>query len=113
MHMGLQDWTSEIDTCKLTLEEGTLLGAYTTVNMRTTVPALHAGVFGDLTWVEQRPRSSCGPDSPQQGFMRLQGYQVSVCVEWAGPHDAMFRLAADIFPHFKRGNTNIVSKSYR
>lgn len=57
MHVGLQDWASEIDMRKLTLAEITLLGTYTytTADLRTTVAALHAGVFGDLAWVEQRP----------------------------------------------------------
>ena len=57
MHVGLQDWSSEIDMRKLTLSEITLLGTYTytTADLRATVAALHAGVFGDLAWVEQRP----------------------------------------------------------
>ncbi len=57
MHVGLQDWASEIDMRKLTLAEITLLGTYTytTADLRATVAALHAGVFGDLAWVEQRP----------------------------------------------------------
>ena len=56
MHVGLQDWASEIDMRKLTLAEITLLGTYTytTADLRATVDALHRGVFGDLTWVEQR-----------------------------------------------------------
>lgn len=57
MHVGLQDWASEIDMRKLTLAEITLLGTYTytTADLRASVAALHAGVFGDLAWVEQRP----------------------------------------------------------
>ena len=56
MHVGLQDWASEIDMRKLTLAEITLLGTYTytTVDLRATVDALARGVFGDLAWVEQR-----------------------------------------------------------
>jgi len=56
MHVGLQDWASEIDMRKLTLAEITLLGTYTytTADLRATVDALHRGVFGDLSWVEQR-----------------------------------------------------------
>lgn len=56
MHIGLQDWASEIDMRKLTLAEITLLGTYTytTADLRATVDALHRGVFGDLAWVEQR-----------------------------------------------------------
>ncbi|TAL74391.1 MAG: galactitol-1-phosphate 5-dehydrogenase [Burkholderiaceae bacterium] len=57
MHVGLQDWGSEIDMRKLTLAEITLLGTYTytTADLRATVAALHTGAFGDLAWVEQRP----------------------------------------------------------
>lgn len=62
MHIGLQDWSSEIDMRKLTLSEITLLGTYTytTTDLRATVSALHEGAFGDLSWVEQR-RLSDGP----------------------------------------------------
>jgi alcohol dehydrogenase len=57
MHVGLQDWASEIDMRKLTLGEITLLGTYTytTADLRATVDALNCGMFGDLAWVEQRP----------------------------------------------------------
>jgi len=57
MHVGLQDWASEIDMRKLTLAEITLLGTYTysTADLRATVAALRRGAFGDLAWVEQRP----------------------------------------------------------
>jgi 2-desacetyl-2-hydroxyethyl bacteriochlorophyllide A dehydrogenase len=57
MHVGLQDWASEIDMRKLTLAEITLLGTYTytTADLRATVDALDRGMFGDLAWVEQRP----------------------------------------------------------
>ena len=57
LHIGLQDWASEIDMRKLTLDEITLIGTYTytTADMRATVDALHRGVFGDLAWVEERP----------------------------------------------------------
>ena len=56
MHIGLQDWASEVDMRKLTLAEITLLGTYTytTTDLRATVDALHRGVFGNLSWVEQR-----------------------------------------------------------
>ena len=68
MHVGLQDWASEIDMRKLTLSEITLLGTYTytTADLRATVEALNAGVFGDLAWVEQRPL-----DQGQQAFLDL------------------------------------------
>jgi alcohol dehydrogenase len=56
MHIGLQDWASEIDMRKLTLAEITLQGTYTytTADLRATVAALARGVFGDLSWVEER-----------------------------------------------------------
>ena len=57
VHVGLQDWASEIDMRKLTLAEITLIGTYTytMADLRATVTALHEGAFGDCTWVEQRP----------------------------------------------------------
>jgi len=60
MHIGLQDWASEIDMRRLTLAEITLLGTYTysTADLRATVAALDRGVFGDLGWVERRPLSA-------------------------------------------------------
>jgi alcohol dehydrogenase len=68
MHVGLQDWASEIDMRKLTLAEITLLGTYTytTADLRATVAALARGAFGDLAWVEQRPL-----DGGQQAFLDL------------------------------------------
>jgi alcohol dehydrogenase len=59
MHIGLQDWASEIDMRKLTLAEITLLGTYTysMADLRATVAALACGVFGDLSWVERRAMS--------------------------------------------------------
>ena len=68
MHIGLQDWASEIDMRKLTLAEVTLLGTYTytTADLRATVDALARGVFGDLSWVEERPL-----DEGQQAFLDL------------------------------------------
>jgi len=56
MHIGLQDWASEIDMRKLTLAEISLLGTYTysTADLRAAVAALHEGAFGDLAWTEQR-----------------------------------------------------------
>lgn len=56
MHVGLQDWDSEIDMRKLTLGEITLMGTftYTLADMRATVSALQRAVFGDLAWVEKR-----------------------------------------------------------
>lgn len=68
MHVGLQDWASEIDMRKLTLAEITLLGTYTytTADLRATVAALEAGQFGDLAWVEERPMND-----GQQAFVDL------------------------------------------
>jgi 2-desacetyl-2-hydroxyethyl bacteriochlorophyllide A dehydrogenase len=68
MHVGLQDWASEIDMRKLTLAEITLLGTYTytTADLRATVAALAEGAFGDLSWVEERPL-----DAGQQAFLDL------------------------------------------
>ncbi|MBS0447693.1 MAG: alcohol dehydrogenase catalytic domain-containing protein [Proteobacteria bacterium] len=56
LHIGLQDWASEIDMRKLTLDEITLIGTYTytTADLRATVAALGRGAFGDLSWVEER-----------------------------------------------------------
>ena len=56
VHVGLLDWASEIDMRKLTLAEITLIGTYTysTADLNATVTALHAGTFGDLSWVEER-----------------------------------------------------------
>lgn len=57
MHVGLQDWASEIDMRKLTLSEITLLGTYTytTQDLKTTVEYLYNGVFGSCDWVDRRP----------------------------------------------------------
>jgi alcohol dehydrogenase len=68
MHVGLQDWASEIDMRKLTLAEITLLGTYTytTADLRATVAALHQGQFGNLAWVEERALSD-----GQQAFVDL------------------------------------------
>lgn len=59
MHIGLQDWASEVDMRKLTLAEITLLGTYTytTADLQATVRAIDEGAFGDLAWVEERPLS--------------------------------------------------------
>jgi alcohol dehydrogenase len=68
MHVGLQDWASEIDMRRLTLAEITLLGTYTytTADLRATVAALARGAFGDLAWVEERPL-----DEGPQAFIDL------------------------------------------
>jgi 2-desacetyl-2-hydroxyethyl bacteriochlorophyllide A dehydrogenase len=57
MHIGLQDWASEIDMRRLTLAEITLLGTYTytTADLRATVQAIYRGDFGDLAWLDARP----------------------------------------------------------
>ena len=53
MHIGLMDWASEIDMLKLTLAEITLIGTYTytMADLRATVRALDAGVYGTFDWV--------------------------------------------------------------
>jgi alcohol dehydrogenase len=68
MHVGLQDWASEIDMRKLTLAEITLLGTYTytTADLRATVDAIARGVFGDMAWVEERALAE-----GQQAFLDL------------------------------------------
>jgi 2-desacetyl-2-hydroxyethyl bacteriochlorophyllide A dehydrogenase len=57
MHIGLQDWASEIDMRRLTLAEITLLGTYTytTADLRATVQAIARGAFGGLEWLDVRP----------------------------------------------------------
>jgi threonine dehydrogenase-like Zn-dependent dehydrogenase len=62
MHIGLQDWASEIDMRKLTLAEITLLGSYTysMADLRATVAALHDGAFGSLEWLDIRPLDTGG-----------------------------------------------------
>ena len=57
MHIGLQDWASEIDMRKLTLAEITLMGtySYTTADLRATVALINEGAFGDLSWVKTMP----------------------------------------------------------
>ena len=57
MHIGLQDWASEIDMRRLTLAEITLLGTYTytTADLRATVQAIDRGAFGGLEWLDVRP----------------------------------------------------------
>ena len=56
LHIGLQDWTSDIDMRRLTLAEITLIGTYTytTADLRATVEALYNGDFGGLGWIEER-----------------------------------------------------------
>lgn len=57
MHVGLQDWASEIDMRKLTLAEITLIGTYTyaMADLRAAVAGVASGRFGDLGWIEERP----------------------------------------------------------
>lgn len=64
MHVGLQAWASEIDMRRLTLDELTLIGTYTytTADLRAAVDGLHRGIFGDLSWVEERPLKD-GPEA--------------------------------------------------
>ncbi len=64
MHIGLQEWSSEIDMRKITLAELIVLGCYTYSyqELKETVNALNDGLFGDLSWVEERPLSE-GPNA--------------------------------------------------
>ena len=64
MHMGLQDWGSEVDMRKITLAELIVLGTYiySYADMQATVQALHDNVFGELGWVEYRPLAE-GPQA--------------------------------------------------
>lgn len=57
MHIGLQEWGSEVDMRKITLAELIVLGTYTYsfADLQATVAALDEGMFGELAWVEQRP----------------------------------------------------------
>ena len=66
MHVGLQDWASEVDMRRLTLAEITLLGTYTytTADLRATVAAIHRGAFGNLDWLDSRPLTK-GPQAFQ------------------------------------------------
>jgi alcohol dehydrogenase len=67
MHIGLQDWDSEIDMRKLTLAEITLLGTYTytTADLRATVRLLYEGAFGSLDWIAGVPLAD-GADAFRQ-----------------------------------------------
>lgn len=60
MHIGLMDNEGGMDVRRLTLQEITFIGTYTytPVDMRVTLRKLHAGAFGDLAWLEQRPLSA-------------------------------------------------------
>lgn len=64
MHIGLQEWGSEVDMRKITLAELVVLGTYTYsfADLQSTVSALSNGLFGDLAWVEQRPLEE-GPEA--------------------------------------------------
>jgi alcohol dehydrogenase len=88
MHIGLQDWASEIDMRKLTLAEIALLGTYTysTADLRETVTALARGDFGDLSWIEARPLSE-GPTA----FADLHHARVSSAKIVLLPHEAGLR----------------------
>lgn len=56
MHIGLQDWDSEIDMRKITLGEIALLGTYTYTmeDFHLTLSMLEQGALGPLGWIEQR-----------------------------------------------------------
>ena len=56
MHIGLMDNDGGFDARRMTLQEITVIGSYTytPVDLRAALKKLHAGAFGDLSWVEQR-----------------------------------------------------------
>ncbi len=94
VHIGLQDWASEIDMRKLTLGEVALLGAftYTLADMRATVTLLRRRAFGDLAWVEKRSlaRRSGGIQRPaprQDG--RGQGAAQAAMIATGGTRRAL------------------------
>ena len=64
MHMGLQDWSSQMDMRKITLAEQIVLGTYTYTyaDLQATVEALRNNVFGNLGWVEYRALAD-GPEA--------------------------------------------------
>ncbi|EGW50487.1 hypothetical protein HMPREF1022_02446 [Desulfovibrio sp. 6_1_46AFAA] len=64
MHMGLQDWSSQMDMRKITLAEHVVLGTYTYTyaDLQATVEALRNNVFGNLAWVEYRSLAD-GPEA--------------------------------------------------
>lgn len=59
MHIGLQEGSGICDFRKITLSEITVIGSYTytPTDLQAALQALHSGVLGDLTWVEERPLS--------------------------------------------------------
>ncbi len=59
IHIGLLDNDGGVDVRRMTLQEISLIGAYTytAVDLRVTVKKLHSGAFGDLGWVEKRSLS--------------------------------------------------------
>lgn len=56
-HIGLQDSAGGVDVRAMTLREITFAGCYTytPADLRMTLRKLHAGAFGALDWLEQRP----------------------------------------------------------
>ena len=74
MHIGLQDWGTEVNMRKITLSELVVLGTYTYTfaDLQATVAALDEGIFGDLSWVEQRPL-----DEGPQAFRDLAAGKIS------------------------------------
>lgn len=56
VHIGLMDSDDGLDIRKITLQEITVIGTYTytMVDFRATVKALHAGLLGELNWIEKR-----------------------------------------------------------
>ncbi len=59
VHIGLGSAKDGIDVRRITLQEVTFIGSYcyTMVEFRQTLAALHAGHFGAIDWIEERPLS--------------------------------------------------------
>lgn len=59
VHIGLGDGADGLDARRLTLQEITLVGAYTytMADFHATVRAMASGALGPLDWIEERPLS--------------------------------------------------------
>ncbi len=59
VNVGLQNWTSEIDVRKLTLQEIKLIGCYTYTmkDFKSALKAIEEGRFGNLSWISELPLS--------------------------------------------------------
>lgn len=59
VHIGLGDGTDGFDARRLTLQEITMVGAYTytMTDFQATVAAMASGALGTLDWIDERPLS--------------------------------------------------------